>query len=114
MKIVNLQANDVVVLVRDDAQPVVFPSQGSLQVRMRTEDLTENKVVKRGYWTHTRGLPKPEAGTLYIVSSLVAMFELFQNNRLDLLYPWGMVRHNDGRVIACRALCRPELPPTTT
>lgn len=112
MRIVNLQNNDVVVYPSEDARPIVFKAEGPIQVRMKTYDVTSGGLVKRGYWTHTKGLPDPEPETLYIVSSLVAMFELYQNNRLDLIFPWGMVRNEAGRVIACRGFCRPELPPT--
>lgn len=110
MNIINLQANDVVVYASESANPVIFPSDGSIQVRMSVENVTPNGIVKRGHWTHTRGLPGPEKDTLYIVSSLVAMFELFHNKRMDLVFPWGMIRANNGNVIACRSLCRPELP----
>ena len=109
MRIVNLHANDVYVYVNESTSPVVFPSEGPIQTRMKVEDLTPNGVVKRGYWSHTRGLPRPEPDTLYIVSSLTAMFELYNNGRTDMLFPWGMIRRDGGEVIACRALCRPHL-----
>lgn len=111
MKIVNLQSRDVVVYTTPEAKPIVFPSEGKLQVRMEVENLTPNGVVKRGYWTHTRGLPKQEPETLYIVSSLVAMYELYQNGRLDLVFPWALIYSHQGDVLACRALTRPNLPP---
>lgn len=112
MNIINLHSHDVVVYPKDVAAPITFKAEGPIQVRMKVENVTENGIVKRGYWTHTRDLPSQKPETLYIVSSLVAMFELYHNNRLDLVFPWGMIRSQDGRVIACRALCRPELPPT--
>lgn len=74
---------------------------------MSVENVVESGVVKQGTWTHTRGLPKPSPNTLYIVSSLVAMFELYENNRTDLLFPWGLVKDH-GKTIGCRGLCRPR------
>ena len=114
MNIINLHSNDVVVYVNEHTSPIVFEAEGPIQVRMKVEDITPNGIIKRGYWTHTRNIPPQAPETLYIVSSLVAMFELYENNRLDLLFPWGMVRSHEGQgqVIACRALCRPQRPPS--
>lgn len=109
--IINLQANDITVITSDDSAPVVFPSDGKLQVRMSTEDLTPNGLIKKGHWTYTRNLPEPTKDTIFIVSSLVAMFELYENDRRDLVFPWGMVRGDSGRVIACQALCSPRKRP---
>lgn len=113
MTFINLLSNEVVVYLDEKTTPISFPSEGKIQVRMRVEDLTPNGIVKRGHWTHTRNLPEPATDKLYIVSSLVAMFELYANNRLDLVFPWGMVRSNGGDIVACRALCRPELEAKT-
>lgn len=108
MKIINLQRHPVTVVPHDKAQPVTFPSEGMVQVRMKVDDLTPNGVVKDGFWVYTRDLPKPQPETLYIVSSLVAMFELYVNDRTDLLFPWGLIKDSNGRVHGCRALCRPR------
>lgn len=107
MKIINLQKYPVVVIPKK-GEPISFEPEGAVQVRMDVRDVTENGVVKDGFWTHTRDLPRPAPSTLYIVSSLVAMFELYKNGRDDLLFPWGLVRSEDGRVIGCKALCRPR------
>ena len=111
INIINLLKDDVVVYVNDNVEPAVFKAQGPIQTRMKTEDVTKNGIVKKGYWTHTRGLPSPTEDTLYIVSSLTAMFELLQNSRTDLLFPWGLIRNNQTQVMACRALVRAETHP---
>lgn len=111
IEIVNLHAKPIWVYPKKHGKPVVFAPRGPIQTRMRTEDVTRNGIIKRGYWTHTRDLPEPKPGTLYIVGSLVAMFELTHNNRLDMLFPWGMIRAENGNVLACRALCNPTHPP---
>ena len=108
MNIINLHKNDVILYPRINSSPIRFEARGPIQVRMKVEDVTTNGIVKGGHWTHTRDLPDTEPETLYIVSSLVAMFELYENDRLDLVFPWGMVRTEAGNVIACRALCRPN------
>lgn len=108
MRIINLQRHPVTVIPNDNARPVTFPSEGMVQVRMKVQDMTDNGVVKDGFWVYTRDLPDPAPDTLYIVSSLVAMFELYQNNRTDLLFPWGLIKDSHGRVHGCRALCRPR------
>lgn len=107
MRIINLQRHPVTVHPPNGGTPVTFPSRGQVQVRMRPENLTENGLVKRGRWTHTLDLPAPRPDTLYIVSSLVAMFELFNNDRTDMLFPWGLVKDEHGRVVGCKALCAP-------
>lgn len=105
--IINLQAHDVIVFPSETADPIMFPSQGPVQVRMEVSDVTPNGLIKTGNWTHTRNLPAPQENTLYIVSALVAMFELHTNNRTDLLFPWGMIKEK-GRIIGCKALCNPR------
>ncbi len=111
MKIINLLSNDVVVYVNEKVEPAVFKTEGPIQTRMKTIDVTANGIVKKGYWSHTRGIPEPTEDTLYIVSSLTAMFELYENGRTDLLFPWAMIRNNESKVMACRALVRPETRP---
>lgn len=108
MTYVNLFDKEVVLYKNESLPPIIFPPEGPIQVRCKTEDITPNGIVKRGVWTHTRDLPPSDGETLYIVGSLVAMFELYENNRLDLVFPWGKVRTESGDVIACRALVRPE------
>lgn len=105
VNITNLQAHDIIVIT--PTEEVVFPSEGRVQVRMDVRDVTGNGLLKSGHWTHTRGLPRSDQQTLYIVSALVAMFELFSNDRTDLLFPWGQVRDSSGRTLGCKALCRP-------
>jgi hypothetical protein len=108
MKIINLQQYPVVLFPRKGSNPITFNPEGPVQVRMDVKNVTENGIIKDGYWTHTRNLPKPEENTIYIVSSLVAMYELYSNNRTDLVFPWGLIRNVENRVIGCKALCRPR------
>lgn len=49
------------------------------------------------------GLPDPEEGTIYVVSSLVASRV---PNRTDVFIPNESVRDNQGRIIGCKSLGR--------
>ncbi len=106
--IVNLLAHDVNVILDDKSPPLSFPTKGQCQVRMDVRDVTTNGLIKTGHWTHTRNLPPAEPNTFFIVGGLVAMFELQHNGRTDLLFPWGLVRDQGGKVLGCKALCNPR------
>jgi hypothetical protein len=57
-------------------------------------------IVRTNYG-QVEGLPEPEEGTLYVVSSLV---RLACPDRADLASPALLVRDQEGRVIGCGAL----------
>lgn len=49
------------------------------------------------------GLPDPQPGVLYVVSRAVAETV---PHRDDVVYPYGQVRDENGRIISCRGLAR--------
>ena len=55
------------------------------------------------------GLPAPRPGTRYIVSRVVAAAtrEQYPGRGNDLLVPGGLIRDDDGNVVACRGLSFP-------
>lgn len=54
-------------------------------------------VVKYG---EVEGLPEPEEGTMYVVSSLV--LEAMRGVRTDLIAPGELVRDEQGQPIGCK------------
>ena len=49
------------------------------------------------------GLPEPQAGVAYIVSSIAAQAAA---GRTDVLVPTDPIRDEEGRIVGCRALAR--------
>lgn len=104
----NLTPHDVVVLAETGA--VIFvaeaaPARISTTTRtLGTLTTTEGSVplVEIGSGEPV-GLPEPQPGTWFIVSSQVASR---LPHRDDLLVPTGLVRDADGAVSACRSLGR--------
>lgn len=62
-------------------------------------------------WTTVRlddaeGLPAPENGVVYVVSMPLAMGLLASGPRDDVVYPYGQVRDEAGRIVGCRGFAR--------
>lgn len=108
VKVVNMTPHDIVFLNGD--QQVVIKASGML-ARVSTETVRTGEVSVNGMaipTTETRfgeveGLPAPEEGTIFIVSSLVAQR---CRNRSDIFIPNESVRDDKGRIIGCRSLGR--------
>ena len=58
-------------------------------------------ALVRGTYGEVTGLPTPQAGALYIVSSLV---RCALPHRTDLASPTKLVRDEQGRIVGCAAL----------
>ena len=73
------------------------------RVSVKTETTGEfaGIPVTRSVYGEVEGLPAPEAGTVYIVSSLVAQRV---PEREDVFIPNESVRDGEGRIIGCRSL----------
>lgn len=108
MKAINMTPHDISLINGD--QQVVIKASGML-ARVSTETIRTGEVSVDGMaipTTETRfgeveGLPAPEEGTIFIVSSLVAQR---CRNRSDIFIPNESVRDDKGRIIGCRSLGR--------
>lgn len=99
-------------LVDNAGNPVLtVEASGTVARCASTREQLGNMLHTSGTWvpiTHTGfgavdGLPGPQEGIHYIVSSLVAQAT---RDRSDLLIPDDTVRDSEGRIIGCRALAR--------
>jgi hypothetical protein len=86
----------------------VIPPSGTV-VRIATIELGTGLSAHSGRsyemveYGHAHDLPRPEAGTDYVVSLVVA---LAVRGRDDLLAPYLEVRNEEGTMIGCRYLQR--------
>lgn len=106
MKIVNLTPHTIT-LVTESGNIVVDPSGTLARVRATTVRIGEVDVngikvpLTSTRYSNVEGLPAPEEGTLYIVSSLVAGRV---TERDDVVIPNESVRDDKGRIIGCKSL----------
>jgi hypothetical protein len=108
MKLVNLTPHDLTIHV--DGQPVfTLPSKGL--ARAEEHDTPAGSVEVDGHdvpvvvktYSQISGLPAPQEGTAYIVSTIVADLE---PGRPDVFFPGSMVRDAAGRIAGCHGLSR--------
>ena len=108
VRFINLTPHPVVIFTDNDR--VKIPPSG---VVIRLKEIKEKIGTVNGVPIFRKKmvaeegafLPPQEEGTLYIVSLPVA---LAFRERQDFVIPDDLVRDNEGRVIGCRALARPE------
>lgn len=109
MKVVNLTPHSINLMPEGVDGPVVT-IQPSGQVarcatnRVQIDTITVDGVsipVNKTQFGQVEGLPEPEPGTIYIVSSLVAQAV---PDRQDVFIVDDAVRDAEGRVIGARAL----------
>lgn len=108
MKAINMTPHDIILI--NGGQKVVIKASGML-ARVSTETVRTGEVSVDGMaipTTETRfgeveGLPAPEDGTVFVVSSLVAQR---CKNRNDVFIPNESIRDDKGRIIGCRSLGR--------
>ena len=55
------------------------------------------------------GLPAPQAGTVFLVSRVLASY---LSEREDLVFPFGEIRDADGRIVAVSSLATFAAAPT--
>lgn len=84
---------------------VVEPSGQLARVSARTVtgDWIDDIPVTTTEFGEVEGLPAPQEGTIYIVSSLVAQR---CKDRLDVFIPNESVRDSEGRIVGCKSLGR--------
>ena len=106
--IINLTPHQVTVVAEDDTVLAEWPASGAV-ARLRETQVdgihlgTEQGAIPTDQVTYAddvTGLPPEQAGTLLIVSRILAA----QVHRADLYFPSREVRDEQGRIIGCRAL----------
>ncbi len=111
-KFINLTPHTINVVVVGEEGDVVasFPASGQEARVATTRELSHNldadgvgiPVFRTGYG-EIEGLPAPEAGTIFVVSGLVAA----ATDRDDVVSPGELVRNSEGQPIGCRGFSRP-------
>ena len=101
---INLTPHAVNVLL--NGRTITIEPSGTVagcSVSREQADAIESIPVNRTVFGTVEGLPKPQDGVYYMVSSLVAQA---LPSRTDLFVPDDVIRDEAGRVIGCRALAR--------
>ena len=100
---VNLTPHSVNIM-RAGAPNLIVPASGKV-ARVKSTSLKVNEARKVDIIAITYGdvedLPAPVAGTVYIVSAMVASRV---QDRPDVMSPWGLCRDDAGVVIGCKGL----------
>ena len=108
MEVINMPPHDITLI--NGGQKVVIKASGML-ARVSSETVKTGEISVNGMTiplTETRfgeveGLPAPEDGTIYIVSSIVAQR---CKDRRDIFVPNESARDKQGRIIGCRSWWR--------
>lgn len=99
MKFVNLTQHDLTIVI-ESGNDLVLPASGEVaRVTFSTQQVDRIDgipIYKTIYEPEVVGLPEPEDGTIFIVSSLAAQTA----KRHDVLAPTKLIRDDDGQVIA--------------
>ncbi len=101
MKIINLTPHAINIIL--DGDTISIPSSGVARAKSSTEQIGSigDIPVYRTVYGETCGIPEPQAGVVYIVSSLAAQG---CKDRSDIYVPSDPVRGDDGNIIGCRGL----------
>ena len=104
--LMNLTPHDINFVTEDgNAITVVKPS--GVIARVASSTVVTGNIdgipVTETVYGEVEGLPEPEDGTVYIVSSLVAQRCKHRN---DVFIPNESVRDANGRIVGCRSLGR--------
>ena len=98
MKFVNLTQHNLTI-VFENGDDLVLPASGEVaRVTFSTQQVDEIDgipIFKTVYEPEVVGLPEPEDGTIFVVSSLAAQTV----KRPDVLAPPKLIRDDDGQVI---------------
>ena len=99
MQFINLTTHDLTIVL-ENGDDLVLPASGEVaRVTFSTQQVDEVDgipIYKTIYEPEVIGLPEPQDGTIFIVSSLAAQTA----KRHDVLAPTKLIRDNDGQVIA--------------
>ena len=111
-KIVNLTPHPLNLMM--DGEEIVIPPSGVI-ARAREERKLIEVISYAGReipvyevaYGEVENLPEPEAGVIYVVSSLAAQaVRRSQPHRRDVYVPGDPVRDHQGRIIGMRGLCK--------
>lgn len=99
MKFINLTQHDLIITL-GTKDNLVLPASGEVaRVTFSTQQVDEIDgipIFKTVYEPEVAGLPEPQDGTIFIVSSLAAQTA----KRHDVLAPTKLIRDDDGQVVA--------------
>lgn len=99
MKFVNLTQHDLTIVL-ENGNGLVLPASGEVtRVTFSTQQVDEVDgipIYKTIYEPEVVGLPEPQDGIIFVVSSLAAQTV----KRPDVLAPTKLIRDDDGQVIA--------------
>lgn len=99
MKFVNLTQHNLTIILKN-GDGLVLPASGEVaRVTFSTQQVDEIDgipIFKTVYEPEVTGLPEPQDGTIFVVSSLAAQTA----KRQDVLAPTQLIRDDDGQVIA--------------
>lgn len=104
MNIINLTPHEVNIVLENGA--ISIPTSGTVaRVAAKTEKTGDiNGIpVTETVFGDVEGLPEPQDGTVFIVSTLVAQRV---HNRSDVFVPSEPVRDSAGKIIGCKSLGR--------
>ena len=106
VEFINLTPHDVNLILQDEST-MTIPASGSIaRVGSHVEQVGTIgiiPVVKTVFDTVVTNLPDPQAGVIYLTSTLVAQAV---PDRIDVLVPADLRRDEAGRIIGCGALQR--------
>lgn len=106
VEFINLTPHDVNLILQDEST-MTIPASGSIaRVGSHVEQVGTIgiiPVVKTVFDTVVTDLPNPQAGVIYLTSTLVAQAV---PDRIDVLVPADLRRDEAGRIIGCGALQR--------
>jgi len=106
MNIINLTPHAITFVNGEGVVIRTIAPSGKLarvSVRTVTDGYIGGIPVTRSAFGQVEGLPAPEDGTIYVVSSLVASRV---PDRWDVFIPNESVRDDQGRIVGCRSLGR--------
>lgn len=99
MKFVNLTQHDLTIVLENGDDLVLHASGEVARVAFSTQQVDEIDgipIYKTIYEPEIVGLPEPQDGTIFVVSSLTAQ----TIKRPDVLAPTKLIRDDDGQVVA--------------
>lgn len=106
MTIINLTPHAINFIGANNA-PILTVEQSGTLARVSCLTITTSEIagipVTATFYSEVQGLPEPQDGVVYVVSSLVAQR---CPDRQDVFIPNESVRDENDRIIGCRSLGR--------
>lgn len=107
-KLVNLTPHELSIYCAD-GDVVTVPRTGKVarvhEVR-EPVGIVDGITIETVYPGRVEGIPPPQEGVVYIVSSIVSQ----ATGRPDVFAPGQLIRDEHGQPLGCRGLCRREAP----